>query len=152
MPGVGLGVIILNEQNQVLLLLRNEEPSKALSDMHLEGTWTLPAGKVKFGETINQAVTRKVKEETNLDVVSFELVSVADDINQYAHFLTLGVLAKTLDGTIDLGKTEEHIQYGYFDFSDLPKNLCLPSKKIIENYLHKRIYLPESTHNSIDFE
>ena len=29
MPGVGLGVIILNELNQVLLILRNENPEFA---------------------------------------------------------------------------------------------------------------------------
>ena len=52
MPGVGLGVIILNELGEVLLLLRNSESEKALSNMHLEGTWTLPAGKVKYGETL----------------------------------------------------------------------------------------------------
>ena len=58
MPGVGLGVIFLNELNQVLLILRNENPEFALSDMRLEGTWTLPAGKVKNGETLIEAAKR----------------------------------------------------------------------------------------------
>lgn len=147
MPGVGVGVIILNEKNQILLFLRNEDPEKALSDMHLEGTWTLPAGKVKYGETIQQAAIRKVKEEANLDVSKLQLVSIADDLNEYAHFVTLGFLAKQVNGIIDLGKSEEHITYGYFDFLHLPENLCFPSKKIIENYIRKQIYSDNSIHN-----
>lgn len=139
-PGVGVGVIILNEKNQVLLLLRNENPEKALSDMHLEGTWTLPAGKVKYGETLLKAAIRKVKEEANLDVSKLQLISVADDLNEYAHFVTFGFLAKQVNGIVDLGKSEEHISYGYFDFLHLPENLCFPSKKIIENYVNKQIY------------
>lgn len=143
MPGVGLGVIILNELNQVLLILRNEDKDKALSDMHLEGTWTLPAGKIKLGETIIEAAKRKVKAETNLVVDDLEIISIADDINEYAHFVTIGLVARMCSGEIDLGKTEEHIDYGYFDLEDLPNNLCDPSKKIINNYLNKNIYKGE---------
>ncbi len=61
MPGVGLGVILLNENSQVLLLLRNDDAIKADSDMRLEGTRALPAGKVKYGETLIEAAKRKVK-------------------------------------------------------------------------------------------
>lgn len=140
MPGVGIGILILNEKNQVLLILRNDDANKALSDMHLEGTWTLPAGKVKIGETIFEAAIRKAKQEVNLDVSDLELISIADDINEYAHFVTIGVLARMYSGNIDLGNTEEHVDYGFFDFDKLPENLCEPSKKIIDNYLNKKIY------------
>lgn len=140
LPGVGIGIVVLNDENQVLLILRNEDPNKALSDMRLEGTWTLPAGKVKVGETIFEAAVRKAKQEVNLDISNLKLISVADDINEYAHFVTLGVLARMYNGYIDLGNTEEHIDYGFFDLDKLPKNLCEPSKKIIDNYLNSRIY------------
>lgn len=143
MPGVGIGILILNDQNQVLLILRNDDPNKALSDMRLEGTWTLPAGKLKIGETIFEGAVRKTKQEVNLDISDLELISVADDINEYAHFVTLGVLARMYSGNIDLGNTEEHIEYGFFDLDKLPKNLCEPSKKIIDNYLNNRIYIEE---------
>ena len=91
MPGVGIGVMLFNENNEVLLLLRNANPDKAKSDMHLEGTWTLPAGKVKYGE-------------------------------------------------INLGHSEEQVSYDFFSLEDLPNNLCIPSKTIINNYLEKVIY------------
>ena len=143
MPGVGLGVIILNELNQVLLILRNENPEFALSDMRLEGTWTLPAGKVKNGETLIEAAKRKVKVETNLNVDNLEIISIADDINEYAHFVTIGLVARMCDGDVDLGDSQEHVDYGYFDFDNLPVNLCDPSLKIINNYKEKVMYRGE---------
>lgn len=143
MPGVGLGVIILNELNQVLLILRNENPEFALSDMRLEGTWTLPAGKVKNGETLIEAAKRKVKVETNLNVDNLEIVSIADDINEYAHFVTIGMVARMCDGNVNLGDSQEHVDYRYFDFDNLPVNLCDPSLKIINNYKEKVIYRGE---------
>lgn len=63
MPGVGLGVIILNDENKVLLILRNDDAKLADSDMRLEGTWTLPSGKIKTNETIFEAAKRKVFQE-----------------------------------------------------------------------------------------
>ena len=140
MPGVGLGVIILNDKNKVLLILRNEDPLKADSDMRLEGTWTLPAGKVKTGETIFEAAKRKVKSEVNLEVDQMKVVSIADDINEHAHFLTVGILAEYTNGKVDLGNTEEHVSFDWFELDSLPENLCAPSKKIIANYLEKIIY------------
>ncbi len=140
MPGVGIGIIILNELKEVLLILRNSDSEKADSDMHLEGTWTLPAGKVKLNETLIEAAIRKVKDEVNLDIDNIDVVSIADDINEYAHFVTIGLLAHTFSGQIDLGRTLEHVDYGFFAIDDLPENLCEPSRKILNNYLNRRIY------------
>ncbi len=140
MPGVGLGIIIFNNNNDILLILRNSDKNKADSDMRLEGTWTLPAGKIKYGETILEAAKRKVKEETNLTIDDLEIISLADDINEYAHFVTIGVVARSVYGEINLGKTEEHVDYNYFNINHLPQNLCEPSQKIINNYKNNKIY------------
>ena len=53
--GIGVGIIVLNEKQEVLLLLRNSDAALADSAMHLEGTYTLPSGKVIFGETFEEA-------------------------------------------------------------------------------------------------
>lgn len=136
----GIGVMILNDNDDVLLILRNSDPKLAKSDMHLEGTWTLPAGKIRYNETLIDAAKRKVKEETNLDINGIKVISIADDINEYAHFLTIGILAISYNGTIDLGSSMEHVDYKFYSLDDLPKNLCEPSKKIIKNYKENKIY------------
>lgn len=48
MPGVGVGIILLNSDHEVLLLLRNSDKQQADSEMRLEGLYTLPSGKVKL--------------------------------------------------------------------------------------------------------
>ncbi len=140
MPGVGVGVLLFSEEKKVLLILRNSDKDKAKSDMRLEGTYTLPAGKVKKGETIFEAAKRKVKEEANLEIDDLEVISIADDINSYAHFVTIGIIAKKYKGNVSLGNTEEHVSFDFFSLDNLPGNICLPSLKIIENYRNNIIY------------
>ena len=140
MPGVGLGVIIFDESGKVLLILRNEDAKLADSDMRLEGTWTLPAGKVKLGETVFEAAKRKALSEVNLTIDDLSIVSIADDINEYAAFVTLGILAGESSGEVNLGNTQEHVAFKYFELDELPENLCEPSKRILRNYLNKEIY------------
>ncbi len=140
MPGVGIGVMIFNEEGKVLLILRNDNAKKADSDMRLEETWTFPSGKVKFGETINDAAVRKVKEEVNLDIKNPKIISISDDINSFAHFVTFGLVVKDYKGKISLGNSEEHVDYKFFDINKLPKNLCMPSRNIVNNYKNNIIY------------
>lgn len=140
MPGVGLGVMILNNESKVLLILRNSDAKIADSDMRLEGTWTLPAGKVKYGEKLTDAAIRKVKQEVGLDIVNPRIISISDDINEYAHFVTIGLIAESYSGNINLGDTKEHVKYKFFDMDNMPSNLCEPSKKIVKNYKDNKIY------------
>jgi len=92
--GIGVGIIIKNKEDKILMLLRNDDVKKADSDMRLEGTWTLPSGKVKFGETIEEAGIRKTKQECNLDVSKIKVICVQNDVNSYAQFATFGLLAE----------------------------------------------------------
>lgn len=140
--GIGVGIIVFNENNEVLLLLRNKDRVLADSDMRLEGTYTLPSGKVKFGETFESASKRKLKEETGLNVnlEDLEVISLSNDINEYAHYTTIGLIAKKYTGNFKLKESKEFTDYGWYKLDNLPDNLCLPSKTIINNYLNKKIY------------
>lgn len=138
--GIGVGIIIKNKENKILMLLRNDDAKKADSDMRLEGTWTLPSGKVKFGETIEEAGIRKTKQECNLDVSKIKVICVQNDVNKYAQYATFGLIAEEYSGDIKLPKTDELIKYDWFAINDLPGNTCLPTKRILEKYLNKIFY------------
>lgn len=140
MPGVGIGVMIFNKEGKVLLILRNDDAKKADSLMRLEGTWTFPAGKVKYGETIFDAAIRKVKQEANLEIENPKIVSISDDINSFAHFVTFGLMVKDYERNISLGNSEEHVDYDFFDINELPENLCMPSRNIVNNYKNNILY------------
>ena len=136
--GIGIGIIILNKYNDVLLLLRHSDAEIADSDMHLEGLWTLPSGKVKYGETFEIAATRKVYEETNLKINNPIVVSLSNDINEYSHYATIGLVTNNYSGEVNI--SDEFVDCKWCNINDLPNNICLPSKKILNNYIKHKIY------------
>ena len=58
-PGVGCGAAILRDGR--LLLVKRLRPPEA-------GTWSLPGGKVDFGEPVADAVRREIREEVGLEI------------------------------------------------------------------------------------
>jgi len=69
-PMVGVGVVVFNEQQQVLLIQRGQEPNI--------GLWAIPGGLVEVGEELKHAAKREVLEECNLAIDVGEVVSVLD--------------------------------------------------------------------------
>lgn len=134
-PKVGLGVMIKNSQNQVLLGLR--------LSAHGEGTWCFPGGHLEFGETMAEAATRETKEETDLDIQDLELVSVADEmgaLEQGKHYINIGFLAHTINDTPKVMEPEKCIRWEWFNFNDLPHPLFKGTALMIERYKEGKIY------------
>ena len=138
--GIGVGVILLNKNNEILLLLRNSDPKLADSNMHYEGQYTLPAGKIKFGEEFDEAGIRKVKQETNLDVLDIETICLVNDYNEFAHYATIGLLSRNFKGDINLGDSKEQVEYLWSNIENLPKNICKSSIEIINRYKENVFY------------
>lgn len=141
--GIGVGVILLDTEGKVLLLLRNKDENIADSSMRYEGQYTLPAGKVKFGEEFEEAAIRKVKQETNLNVKDVKVICLVNDYNKYAHYATVGLLSNSYSGNIDLGKNGEHVSYLWTDIDNLPTNTCKSSVEIIKRYKENCFYCKE---------
>ena len=55
---VAVGCLVRN--NKLLLIKRNKPP--------FENMWSIPAGKVEYGEYLDETIEREFKEEANLDV------------------------------------------------------------------------------------
>ena len=138
--GIGVGVIILNDKNQILLGLRNEDEEKADSELHGEGTWTMPGGKLEYGESFEQAGIRETKEETDLNVTDIEVFCMNNDLNSYAQFVTIGLIAKEYTGEVKVTEPDEIVDWKWFDLDNLPKNLFIPSRKCLQNYFDKKFY------------
>ena len=60
-----------------------------------EGPWAVPGGRVEVGETLKEAVTRELAEETGLAVECGPLLGTSERLSPDRHYVILGFLAAT---------------------------------------------------------
>lgn len=138
--GSGCGVMVMRN-GMILLGKRSEDEEKADSELHEEGTWTMPGGNIKYGETFEQAGVREVAEETGMYATDLEVICVQTDMNEHAHYISVGMIAHTIAGNPQLMEPEEIVEWKWFPLDDLPDNIFSPSKKTIECYFNKKFYM-----------
>jgi mutator protein MutT len=93
-PVPAVGAIILKD-DKILLVKRGAEPGI--------GKWSIPGGSMEFGETMEEAVKREVKEETGLDVEVGKLAGVLDlivksDKGIQFHYVLIDYFATAVPG------------------------------------------------------
>jgi len=92
-PIVGVGGILI-ENGKILLIKRATEPNK--------GLWTIPGGKIKFGEKIEDALKREMLEETGLEVEVLNLEDIYELIMSNGevryHYIILDYRVRRISG------------------------------------------------------
>jgi ADP-ribose pyrophosphatase YjhB (NUDIX family) len=102
-PVVTVGGLIFNPRDEVLLVRTHK----------WSNLWGIPGGKIKWGETSQVALSRELKEETNLDIEHIEFVLVQDCIHSKefyrdAHFVLLNYTCRC--GTNPMVKLNDEAQ------------------------------------------
>lgn len=139
--GVGIGVMLMKD-NKILLGKRHTDPTKADSELHGEGTWTMPGGKLEFGESFEEGAKREVYEETGIQLNEVKIVCVNNDKNQSAHFITIGLFSNKFEGEPKVMEPDEIVEWQWFRLDDIPSPMFFPSTKVIECYQKGLFYLP----------
>lgn len=126
--GVGVGGVILNEKNEVLLQLRGP---KAKNEV---GFWKLPGGQIEWGETAAEALGREIREELGVEVEIGKQIYCLDDIliKEGQHWLVPFYLCRIKRGkprNKEPGKIEK---IRWFPLSRLPKKLAFGTGEIME--------------------
>ena len=94
-PILGVGALIFRE-DRILLVERGKEP--------LKGYWSLPGGVVEVGETLEQAIRREVREETNLEIDVIQVLEIFERIIPDAegrpeyHYVLIDYLCRSNSG------------------------------------------------------
>lgn len=113
-PRVAVGAIIF-EQNKVLLVKRKNSPAR--------GMWAIPGGKVRWGETLKQALKREIKEEVHVEIEPDRLFKVIELVPErdYAdfHYIILDYLVTITKGIPVAG--DDALAVDWFGKEDLKK-------------------------------
>jgi len=102
-PLVAVGAVIFDKDRRVLLVKRKNPPNK--------GSWAIPGGKVKYGETLEEAIKREMKEETNLDIKVKEPLAIVEIIKEGFHYVIIDFICEIVEGQIKPGSDAEDVKF-----------------------------------------
>jgi 8-oxo-dGTP diphosphatase len=116
------GAII--KDGKILLIRRKNEPFK--------GKWALPGGFVEYGEKVEYAVIREVKEETGLITKIKEIFGIYSDPNRdpRGHTVTIVFLLNIITGKLNAQDDADSVKF--FNLNKLP-DLSFDHRIIIED-------------------
>jgi 8-oxo-dGTP diphosphatase len=105
-PIPAVGALIIHN-GQILLIQRAHPP--------LAGEWSLPGGRIEFGESIIAALKREVREETGLDIEPRELACVLDRIGPDHHYVLIDYLCDITGGELRAGSDARAVRWASRD-------------------------------------
>jgi len=116
------GAII--KDGKILLIRRKNDPFK--------GKWALPGGFVEYGEKVEDAVIREIKEETGLITKIKEIFGIYSDPNRdpRGHTVTIVFLLNIITGKLNAEDDADSVKF--FNLNKLP-DLSFDHRIIIED-------------------
>lgn len=112
-PIVGVGAVVIHN-DQVLLVKRAQPP--------FEGLWCIPGGKIRFGESMQHAAEREIREETGIvirahqPVYAFEVIETSDTPSP-VHYIVVDLEADYISGELQPGDDAQDA--AWFDRKDI---------------------------------
>ncbi|MBA4496323.1 NUDIX domain-containing protein [Paenactinomyces guangxiensis] len=124
---VGAHVLVINEKGQLLL------------QKGAKGTWGLPGGLLKRGETLEDTARRQVFAQTGLVIGELRLVRVFSGEKYPAANESEKYIVATVYLTRDIQENVksdgvEFKEISYFDFQELPEGIDLRFQDVIQEF------------------
>ena len=130
---MGTSIIPLRADGTIALIKRRDD-----------GCWALPGGLVDWGEAVEQAAIRELKEETGLTVIRIErLVGVYSqpDRDPRMHSICI-VLAAQVEGAVNIKDVLEVETVQDFAIADIPfDQLAHDHRHQLQDYLDGKVTL-----------
>lgn len=126
-PVVTVGGLIFNSTGEVLMVRTHK----------WSNLWGIPGGKIKWGETSEQALMRELKEETNLDIAEIKFVLVQDCIGskefyREAHFVLLNYTCQCV-GPLAVKLNDEAQEFRWVSPSEaLNMSINAPTRRLLK--------------------
>ena len=129
--GVGCGALIINDKNEALLVKRGVKSKNEV------GVWSKPGGAVEFGEKVEDAVKREIKEELGVGIELSKFLGFTNHIikSENQHWVTFNYLAKIIEGEPKIMEPEKIAEIKWFNLKNLPEKLSQTTSEPIKDYL-----------------
>ena len=115
--GVGVGAVIFNDEGKVFLAKRGREARNE------SGKWEFPGGGVEFGEWLEDALVREIKEEYGFAIEVDALLDVVNHIipGEKQHWVSPTFLCRYKDGTPRIREPHKCDEIGWFAVEEIPE-------------------------------
>lgn len=129
--GVGTGALVFDTEGRVLMAQRGPHAKNE------RGMWEFPGGTVEFGESLQDAIQRELREEYAIEIRIGRMLSVFDHRipEEQQHWISVVFLARYTAGVARIMEPEKCVQIGWFPLTALP----LPRSKLADENL--RVYV-----------
>lgn len=129
-PALTVDGIIKIEADKIVLIQRKNKPFK--------GKYALPGGFVDYGEKVEHALKREMREETNLEIEPTMLVGVYSDPDRdpRGHMVSVTFECKVVSGELKAGDDASNEKVVSLDqIEDM--DLAFDHKEILLDYISK---------------
>ncbi len=114
---------IIEIDNGIILIKRKNPPAG----------WAIPGGFVDYGETLEEAAIREMKEETSLDVnLGRQFHTYSNPDRDPRHHTVSTIFIATATGTPKAA--DDAIDIGVFTKDNLPEDIAFDHRQILEDY------------------
>jgi len=134
-PGVGIGVIIVNKDGNILFIKRKGDHAPYFS---------IPGGRLEAGETFEQCAIREIEEEIGITIKDPKVIAVTNNLKTYknegVHYISIILVAEDFSGEPRIMEPEKHEKWVWAS----PKNIPMPhfdaSERGVECYVNGLFY------------
>lgn len=121
-----LTVDAIIEIDQGIILIKRKNPPAG---------WAIPGGFVDYGETLEKAAIREMKEETSLDInLGRQFHTYSNPDRDPRHHTVSTIFIATATGTPEAA--DDAIDIGIFTKDNLPEDIAFDHRQILEDYFN----------------
>jgi ADP-ribose pyrophosphatase YjhB (NUDIX family) len=128
--GLGVGGMVLGHASRAFLARRGPGARNEV------GAWEFPGGAVRFGERLEDSVTREFQEEYGMHIETFGLLGVFDHILpvEAQHWVSVTYLCRHAAGFPTILEPDNCTEVGWFSLDTLPSPLSQITIANVEKY------------------